>query len=93
MVVGVAVLRAEGATVLVVGAAVLRAEGATVLVVGAAYDREADPADQVDWQGSVRRSVEGQLARGERRREDLLHHRGGKLVPRDGALPDGAAAA
>ena len=55
---------------------------------GAANDREADPPGEEYRQGSLRRGVEGKVARGERRRQDLLHNGGGELVQGDRALPD-----
>ncbi len=62
-----------------------------VMIAGSADDSEANQPDQERRQGALRRGVEGQVARGERRRQNLFHHRGAELVPRDGALPDSAA--
>ena len=53
---------------------------------------QADPPGAQYRQGPLWRGVEGQVARGERGRQDLLHHGGGQLVQGDRTLPDSAAA-
>ena len=56
---------------------------------GAANDCETDPPGEEYRQGSLRRGVEGEVARRECRSKDLLHNGGGELVQGDRALPDG----
>jgi len=64
-----------------------------VVCSGAANDSKADIASAQRRERSIRRSVEGKVARRERGRQDLLHDGRGFVVSRDRDLPDGHAEA
>ena len=63
------------------------------MFAGSTHHRQADPPGEEHWQGALWRGMEGQMAWGEHRCQDLLHHGGGELVQGNRTLPDSPAEA